>query len=178
MCSITATSLSVNFVIYGIVNHFETVVLLSFLMQFSYVQLIYFSPRVFKVFIFKFIKSKVSHNSHMFESDFIHQYIRTICYSFLAWRNCSETCSDIEENPGPKPSSNQSFSVCHWNLNSISAHTYIKVSLLRAYISTHKLDVICISETYLDSDTSDDDDNLKIADSSRHVAHLADISLT
>ena len=48
-------------------------------------------------------------------------------------------------------------------LNSISAHNYIKVSLLRAYISTHKFDVICISETYLDSDTSDDDDNLKIA---------------
>ena len=37
------------------------------------------------------------------------------------------------------------------------------MSLLRAYISTHKLDVICISETYLDSDISDDDDNLKIA---------------
>ena len=48
-------------------------------------------------------------------------------------------------------------------MNSISAHNYIKVSLLRAYISTHKFDVICISETYLDSDTSDDDDNLKIA---------------
>ena len=32
-----------------------------------------------------------------------------------------------------------------------------------AYISTHKFDAICISETYLDSDTSDDDDNLKIA---------------
>ena len=98
----------------------------------------------------------------MFKSDFIHQYIRTICYSFLAWRDCSETCGDIEENSGPKPSSNQGFSVCHSNLNSISAHNYIKVSLLRAYISTHKFDVICISETYLDSDTSDDDDNLKL----------------
>ena len=70
---------------------------------------------------------------------------------------------DIEENPGPKPRSNQSFSICHWNLNSISAHNYIKVSLLRAYISTHKFDVICISETYLDSDKSDDDDNPKNA---------------
>ena len=69
---------------------------------------------------------------------------------------------DIEENPGPKPGSNQSFSICHRNLNIISAHNYIKVSLLRAYISTHKFDVICISETYLDSDTSDDDNNLKI----------------
>ena len=29
-------------------------------------------------------------------------------------------------------------------------------------MSTHKFDVICISETYFDSDTTDDDDNLKI----------------
>ena len=69
---------------------------------------------------------------------------------------------DMEENPGPKLSSNQSFSICHWNLNRISAHNYIKVSLLRAYISTLKFDVICISKTYLDSDMSDDDYNLKI----------------
>ena len=71
--------------------------------------------------------------------------------------------SDIEEKPAPKPSSTQSFSICLWNLNSIFAHNYIKVSLLRAYISTNKFDAICISETYRDSDTSDDDDDLKIA---------------
>ena len=47
-------------------------------------------------------------------------------------------------------------------MNSICAHNYIKISLLRAYISNHKFHVICISETYLDSDTSEDDDNLKI----------------
>ena len=32
---------------------------------------------------------------------------------------------DIEQNPGLKPSSCQSFSICHWNLNSISAHNFI-----------------------------------------------------
>ena len=31
---------------------------------------------------------------------------------------------DIEENPGPN--SNQTFSICHWNLNSIPAHNYLK----------------------------------------------------
>ena len=68
----------------------------------------------------------------------------------------------VEENPGPKSSSSQSFSICHWNLNSISAHNYMKLSLLRAYLSTHKFDVICISETYLNSDTSTVDENLEI----------------
>ena len=38
---------------------------------------------------------------------------------------------DIEPNPGPKPNSCQSFSICHWNLNSISAHNFIKLSLLK-----------------------------------------------
>ena len=36
---------------------------------------------------------------------------------------------DIEKNLGSKPTSNQSFSICHWNLNSISAYNYIKISL-------------------------------------------------
>ena len=61
-----------------------------------------------------------------------------------------------------KTSSNQSFFICHWSLNSISAHNYTEISLLRADISAHIFYVICISETYLGSDTSDDDDNLKI----------------
>ena len=56
-------------------------------------------------------------------------------------------CGVVEENAGPKPSSNQIFSICHWNLDNISAHSYIKLSLLRAYLFTHKFDVICISET-------------------------------
>ena len=47
-------------------------------------------------------------------------------------------------------------------MNSISAHNYIKLSLLRAYLSTHRFDVICLSETYLDSDTSHEDANLKL----------------
>ena len=41
---------------------------------------------------------------------------------------------DMEENPGPERSSNQSFSICHWNLNIIAEHNYLKISLLRAYI--------------------------------------------
>ena len=49
---------------------------------------------------------------------------------------------DVEENPEPKPSLNQIFSIFYWNLNSISVHNYIKLSLLRALLSTHRFDVI------------------------------------
>ena len=50
----------------------------------------------------------------------------------------------------------------HWNLISISAYNFIKISLLKTYIATHKLDVICLSETYLDSSISNNDKNLEI----------------
>ena len=39
---------------------------------------------------------------------------------------------------------------------------YKKVSLLSAFISVHKLDISCLSETYLNSETSSYDDNLEI----------------
>ena len=73
-----------------------------------------------------------------------------------------ELSDDIEFNPGPKPDSSQSFSICYWNLNSMSAHNYSKISLLTAYISIHYFDIIYLSETYLTSTTDINDGNLKI----------------
>ena len=62
---------------------------------------------------------------------------------------------DIEINPGPKKLKTNSLSVCHWNLNSLSAHNFSKLTQLKAYISIHKHDFICLSETYLDSSIPD-----------------------
>ena len=55
-------------------------------------------------------------------------------------------CGDIKTNPGPKSNSCQSFSICHWNLNSISAHNFTRLSLLQAYNSVHNYDIICLSD--------------------------------
>ena len=60
---------------------------------------------------------------------------------------------DVELNPCPKCKATQTLSICHWNLNSICAHNFAKLSLLRAYVSIHKFDIICLSETYLYSST-------------------------
>ena len=85
-------------------------------------------------------------------------------YLFHVWLCLifTKRSGDIEQNPGPKPSSCQSFSICHWNLNSISAHNLIKLSLLRPYITIHKFDVVSLSETYLNSTVSNDDDSLEV----------------
>ena len=57
----------------------------------------------------------------------------------------------IKMNPGPKPNPCHSFSICHWNLNSLTAHNYLKVSLLWAYVAIKKFDVVCLSETFFNS---------------------------
>ena len=74
-------------------------------------------------------------------------------------------CGDAELNPGPKNrNSCYNFSICHWNLNSIAAHNFAKVNLLQAYNAIHDFDMICLSESYLDSTVSSDNDNLYIRD--------------
>ena len=63
------------------------------------------------------------------------------------------THGDIEANPRLTKKPSNYFSCCHWNANSILAHN--KISLLTAYNIVQKLDIICISETYLDSTVYD-----------------------
>ena len=43
----------------------------------------------------------------------------------------------IDLNPGPKPKSCKSFSVCHWNMNSISSHNFINYCLLLLSTNWH-----------------------------------------
>ena len=71
--------------------------------------------------------------------------------------------ADVELNRRPKRAYTRNISICNWSLNSTSAHNYIKLFLLKAYITIHKFDIICLSETYLDSSTTSDDDNLAIS---------------
>ena len=69
---------------------------------------------------------------------------------------------DIEVNPGPEITRNQNLSLCHWNLNGIAAYDCLKISLLEAYNALHDFDLICVSETFLDTDYSSDDARLNI----------------
>ena len=64
------------------------------------------------------------------------------------------THGDIEINPGPQRRTSNYFSYSNWDLNTIMAHS--KLSLLSAYNTRHKFDIICISETYLDKSADHD----------------------
>ncbi len=58
---------------------------------------------------------------------------------------------NVELNPGP-----ETLSFCCWNLNSITAYDFLRVSLLEAYNSLYNHDIMGIVETHLD-DTVDDE---------------------
>ena len=63
---------------------------------------------------------------------------------------------DIEKNPGPSQNN-----ICHWNMNGITTHNYIKLSLLQAYNAIKNYEFICLSETFLDG-SNENYENLSI----------------
>ena len=58
---------------------------------------------------------------------------------------------DVETNPGP-----ETLDFCTWNLNSITAYDFLRVSLIEAYNSVYNYDIIGIVETHLDSTVEED----------------------
>ena len=65
-------------------------------------------------------------------------------------------CGNVELNPASKNTQSYYFSLFHWNLKSLPAHAFSKLSLMEAYSTNHKFNMICLSETYLDSSDADD----------------------
>ena len=67
-------------------------------------------------------------------------------YSFLLFvqKNLSGCIKTIS---GPERKPNQNLSTQKWNYHSIAAHRFVKVPLLKAYISFYNFDITCLSET-------------------------------
>ena len=68
---------------------------------------------------------------------------------------------DIETNPSPRKSF---IKFCHWNLNGLAAHDFVKMLLREAFIKIHNFDIICLSETFLDSSIEMSDGWINIDD--------------
>ena len=107
----------------------------SFFYFFVYINILFYIVYA-GVTVFKIIKNYLI----LKLSNVCHLYIFIACLLML--------CGDIEVNPGPRK--DQNLSICHWNLNSISAHNFAKLSSLQAFNSIHKFDVIFIFENFLD----------------------------
>ena len=121
--------------------------------------------------VLSFIKDNVSKNNRQFlVSILFSSTISLIPFAFFFFSLLVSLNGDIEANLGPNHKSNEALSICHWNLDSISAHNFAKLHLLKAYVTVHKFNIICFSETYLDSSILVDDDNLEI--SGYNLIHL------
>ena len=72
-------------------------------------------------------------------------------------------CCDVETNPDPDKCNLRSLTIFHWNLNSISVDNFVKLSCLEAYLSLHSFDIICLSETFLNSTFPKDNDRLHLS---------------
>ena len=70
---------------------------------------------------------------------FLHLLISYILTQLWIYSHNISLSGDIELNLGPKQDINQCFSVCHWNLNSI---TTSKIQSLIVYNCIHKTDII------------------------------------
>ena len=68
---------------------------------------------------------------------------------------------DIKSNPGPRKSSVCKF--CRCNLNGLAAYKFTKLSLIEGYLNINDNGIICLSETFLGSFISIDDNRLSIS---------------
>ena len=91
----------------------------------------------------------------------LYPCVTLTCLQFLQCHQQRLNLSSTEINPGPKFDSSQIFTICHWNLNSIAAHNFSKINLLKAYLANSKTDIVCLSETYLHSSFLVNDENLQ-----------------
>ena len=69
---------------------------------------------------------------------------------------------DIEWNSVLQRNSCKHLSICYWNLSSINSHNFVKASLLTVYNSIHKFNIICLSQTYVNSKTLSNDESLSV----------------
>ena len=65
----------------------------------------------------------------------------------------------LKKNPGQKYSL---LKFCHWNLNSLTVHDSIKISLLQEYVIQNNNQMIGLSETFLNSSVQTNDDRILI----------------
>ena len=103
------------------------------------------------------LKRKTFKNTKYFSVSSFHAIAVNVSIATWVYNILISLSGDVQLNPGPKNKSDVNFSICHLNLNSIAAHNYAKVLLLQAYIAVYKFDIICISETYLDTSITSDD---------------------
>ena len=89
--------------------------------------------------------------------------LKTFGRGLQSWRGFHKSLEDVFWRLGRKTSSRclhqdqcllRSF--CYWNLNGLTAHNSIKITLIKAYITDQNFDIVCLLETLLNSSIKND----------------------
>ena len=121
--------------------------------------------------------SKCKNYLQVGSESFLYSYcksINSVCLGIHA--SLIRPCGSIEIITVSKPNSCHGFSF-HVSLKPTSlksVHIYLKVPLLRAHVVVKKLDVVCLSEPYLDSCNLSDDNSFNFAECNKiRVKHTS-----
>ena len=79
---------------------------------------LFFLSLSFEIFVCNTIKIFLFSRFRKIKEVFVSIFVFTFFASFFH----ESYSGDIETNPGPRRNLNNHFAICHWNLNSISAH--------------------------------------------------------
>ena len=79
-----------------------------------------------------------------------HTNLLEVCVFFYYKMLIILTHGDVHTNPGPSM-----FKLAHWNLNSIVAHEFSRVSILEAFMNQENLNLLAITESALKNDIPD-----------------------
>ena len=110
--------------------------------------------------LYHFFKTIFTISNVMHQRSFLNITFFILQSSFYLWHTSIliYLSGDIETNPGPVTNYSQGFKICHWNLNSLPTDH------LGAYAISHNIDVICLSETFLNTSYSSNDTRLHLHD--------------
>ena len=120
---------------------------------YNIILIFYINIYIWLRFIFNLLWATIAYHKAFCKFLVRYYFFFQICVFVPFIRLALLISGDIETNPGPERC-NQNISLCHWNLNGIAANNFVKISLLEAYNSLHDFDIICISESFLDSNYS------------------------
>ena len=80
-------------------------------------------------------------NTINFANVLLFKYFDFCCYALNLKRMLLLESGDIETNLGPRKSF---IKFCHWNLNRLAAHDFVKMPLIEAFTKTHNDTMIMI----------------------------------
>ena len=141
-------------------NNFYTAHCLSTIIAYLVFSLHYFLSTCLVIYAFKKLLFLYALAAYIEKScnalSFINDYFCNLPFLVLLLLRSG----DVETNVGPKKSSVIKF--CHWKLNGLAAHDFIKISLIEGFVTTDSFDIMCFLGTFLDSTVPQHEENLMI----------------